>query len=187
LTPEDLVLDSAKLFTGQPLMLYRLARAKYANLSGAGAANVPGRWNRPGQEAIYTSTEMGVPLLERLVHTPKDLIPSNLAMMTISLAGGAWRIEPRGIMQMARNELTGADIWLFPAIAAAKRLFGEPSFIALPRVIAIAVPSVIVPVWNFVLYPRNQLFWHHVTLQNIEPFHFDPRLFPDHTPQEALS
>ena len=83
MTPEDLPLDPEFFLTHQPLTLYRLARARYANLSGMGAAFAPGRWNRLGEEAIYTSTEMGVPLLERLVHTPKDLIPSNLAIMRI--------------------------------------------------------------------------------------------------------
>jgi hypothetical protein len=71
----------------RPLVLYRIARARYANLSGIGAAREPGRWNFPGQEAIYTSTDKGTPQLERLVHTPKDLIPSNLAIMEIQLSG----------------------------------------------------------------------------------------------------
>jgi hypothetical protein len=47
----------------------------------------PGRWNLAGEEAIYTSTEMGVPLLERLAHTSKNVIPSNLAMMKIKISG----------------------------------------------------------------------------------------------------
>lgn len=71
MTREDLQLDPELFLRQQPLTLYRLARARYANLSGVGAAFAPGRWNREGQEAIYTSTEVGVPVLERLVHTPK--------------------------------------------------------------------------------------------------------------------
>ena len=71
MTPDDLALNPDVLRQKQPLILYRLARARYANLSGIGAALYPGRWNQPGQEAIYTSTEVSVPVLERLVHTPK--------------------------------------------------------------------------------------------------------------------
>lgn len=87
MTPEGHELDPGFLFTHKPLTLYRLARARYANLSGVGAALAPGRWNREGEEAIYTSTEIAVPVLERLVHTPKDIIPSNLALMKIRVSG----------------------------------------------------------------------------------------------------
>jgi hypothetical protein len=44
---------------------------------------------------------------------------------------------------------------------------------------------VIVPVWNVVLYPQAVGFWDHVTLEAVEPFEFDPRLFPDNTPVET--
>lgn len=92
MTPEELQLDPKFFLANQPFLLYRLARARYANLSGIGAASAPGRWNRSGEEAIYTSTEMGVPVLERLVHTPKDVIPSNLALMKIRVNGN-WEIQ----------------------------------------------------------------------------------------------
>lgn len=94
MTSEDLELDPAIFLSNHPLTLYRLARARYANLSGIGAAAAPGRWNRPGQEAIHTSTEVGVPVLERLVHTPKELIPSNLALMKIMVRGNCpvWNV-----------------------------------------------------------------------------------------------
>jgi hypothetical protein len=44
---------------------------------------------------------------------------------------------------------------------------------------AVALPSVIVPAWNVVLYPEGTGFWDHVSLETVEPFEFDPRLFPD--------
>jgi len=50
--------------------------------------------------------------------------------------------------------------------------------------LAIARPSVIVPVWNVVLFPAGGGFWDHVALETVEPFEFDPRLFPDNTPIE---
>jgi RES domain-containing protein len=162
LTPDHLSLDPSILFEFRQITLYRLARAKYANLSGAGAAQSPGRWNRPGQEAIYTSTEAGVPLLERLVHTPKDLIPSNLALMKLSLNPN--RLKVCLTLEAAQNE------------------FRNPNF---PPDFAVALPSVIVPVWNVVLYPRMPGFWDNVTLESVDPFDFDPRLFPESTPLEA--
>ncbi len=182
MTPEDQGLDPDFLLTHQPLTLYRLARARYANLSGIGAAFAPGRWNRYGEEAIYTSTEMAVPVLERLAHTSKDLIPSNLAMM---------RIQVSGIWEAHRNALidpnTGGCLWFYRSIAEAKKAFQGPGrmFAVGINPFAVAIPSVIVPVWNVVLYPRGIGFWQHVSLDSVEPFQFDPRLFPENTPGEV--
>jgi len=181
LTPEDLCLDTAFFRKNQPLTLYRLARARYANLSGAGAALYPGRWNRLGQEAIYTSTEMAVPVLERLAHTSKELIPSNLALMKIRVSGN-WEHRKEGLV----DSLTRACLIFHPILANATvafqipQLFGEGL-----NPIAVAVPSTIVPVWNVVLYPQVFGFWDHVTLESVEALKFDPRPVPEHPPLET--
>lgn len=182
MTPEDFVLDDADLLRNQPLILYRLARARYANLSGVGAAQYPGRWNRGGQEAIYTSTEQGVPLLERLAHTPKDLIPANLALMKIRVSGEWVR---QGIYLVDQH--TGDIGVILRTLTAAKKAFNtEHSFgVGMNHPFAIALPSVIVPVWNVVLYPQGDGFWDHVTLESVERFEFDPRLFSEGAASEA--
>jgi RES domain-containing protein len=150
LTPEDRALDPNFFLEHQPLTLFRLARAKYANLSGVGAAQQPGRWNRPGQEAIYTSTEIGVPILERLVHTPKDLIPSNLAIMKIQVSG-EWEFRPDGLM----DPNTNAFVVFYPTLFEARRKFQNilDPFAGDLDIFAVALPSVIASVWNVVLYP----------------------------------
>jgi RES domain-containing protein len=177
LTPEDLALDPEILLRDQPIRLYRVARRKYANLSGAGASLYPGRWNRPEQEAIYTSTEISVPVLERLVHTPKDVIPSNLALMTIQMSG-EWEVHDDELVDVD----TLARLRIFRSLAEAKSGLGPP-FIS--SWYAVALPSVIVPVWNVVLYPENSGFWKHISLESVEPFEFDPRLFPEGAPVEG--
>jgi RES domain-containing protein len=176
LTPDDLQLDPGVFLTLQPLILYRLARMRYANLSGVGAAAFPGRWNRAGKEAIYTSTEVGVPVLERLVHTPKDIIPSNLALMKIRVAGD-WEIHKNALT----DRRSSGCFWLYRSIREARVAFtaGELMFALGMSPFAVAIPSVIVPAWNVVLYPEGTGFWDHVSLESIEPFEFDPRLFPD--------
>lgn len=200
MTPEDLELDLDHLLKSQPLTLYRLARAQYANLSGVGAAYAPGRWNRLGQEAIYTSTEIGVPLLERLVHTPKDLIPANLAMMKIRMAGG-WELAWKDSLMLTYIDgHTKALLAIFKTLGAAKgvmatdgELSGKVYSADIHRgaieiqksCVAVAIPSVIVPAWNVVLYPQVPGFWDHVSLESVEPFEFDPRLFPENTPIES--
>jgi RES domain-containing protein len=180
LTPKGRVLDPQFFLQQKPLTLYRLARARYANLSGIGASLAPGRWNRSGEEAIYTSTEAGVPLLERLVHTSKDLIPSNLALMTIQLSGD-WNVEDD--RRLADRSGSGW-IRLYKSLEEAEYEFPEAWGRMAP--FAIAVPSVIVTAWNVVLYPEAPHFWDHVSLVGVEPFEFDPRLFPERTPAEAV-
>jgi RES domain-containing protein len=155
LTPEDRELDPAFFLNHQPLTLFRLARARYANLSGVGAAVAPGRWNRLGVEAIYTSTEAGVPLLERLVHTPKSLIPSNLALMTLRISGN-WVAADNELIDLR----TDGHIWICRSLAEAKETIPAGLPFGVGRgIFAVAVPSVIVPVWNVVLYPEGRGFW----------------------------
>ena len=181
MTPEDQSLDPDFFLIHQPLTLFRLTKAKYANLSGVGAALAPGRWNSPGQEAIYTSTEIGVPVLERLAHTPKDLIPSNLALMRIRISGH-WEAQRDVLVDLK----TSASLWIYRSVARAKQEFQRvPHFFAVGiNPFAVAVPSVIVPVWNVVLFPQGKGFWEHVSLESVEPFQFDSRLFPENTPVE---
>ncbi len=176
MTPEDWELDKELLFSQSSILLYRLARKKLATLSGTGAALFPGRWNGLGEKALYTSVEQGTTVLERLVHTPKDEIPSDLAMMRIRITG-AW-----SRLQNERNDSrTGGKFWALPSLAQARTAFPLLAGLAGSRnhPFAIAVPSVIVPVWNVVLYPAETGFSDHVTLESIDPFMFDSRLFPD--------
>lgn len=181
MTPEDQSLDPEYFLTHRPLTLFRLAKARYADLSGIGAASSPGRWNRSGEEAIYTSTEIAVPVLERLVHSPKELIPSNLALMRIRVSG-EWEAQKNALI----DPKTSACLWFYRSLAEAKKAFqGAPHIFAVGiNPFAVAIPSVIVPVWNVVLYPKGVGFWEHVSLESIEPFQFDPRLFPEATPEE---
>ena len=170
MTSLDHRLDPNLILTPEQLILYRLARTRYANLSGVGAAAFPGRWNRPGEPAIYTSIEQSTPVLELLAHTPKDTIPSNLSMMKISLFGWPKQSTEVSVIDSLRAATT-TTVW--------SESEDHP--------FAIAVPSVILPVWNVVLYPSAKGFWQHVSLASIEPFTFDPRLFPKGTLAESAT
>ncbi len=156
----------------RPVALYRLTRSRYASLSGAGAAKNPGRWNRSGEEAIYTSHEAACTVLELLSHTRKDLIPSNMTMMKIRL-GGTWIADRYGL----HDKSTGGRITVLKTIFSAYQYFGT-DLVSTERPFAVALPSVVAPSLNVVLYPANRGFWEHVTLESVEPFSFDPRLFP---------
>ena len=179
MTPVDQDLDLALLFQTNPLDLYRLTKMKYASLSGKGAALAAGRWNDIGEEAIYTSIELATTVLERLVHTPKETIPSDLALLKIKVAGNWIR---SGNILLDRS--TSASLTAFTSLADARKAYS-----ALPNpawnCFAIALPSVVIPAWNVILYPQRVGFWNHVTLEAIEPFTYDPRLFPEHAVSES--
>ena len=173
------MLDDGLLFNEGKLTLHRLAQTRHANLSGVGAALYPGRWNRVGQEALYTSINRSLPVLEKLVHTTKTTIPKNLSMMTISVRGN-WEISHRTAKALSRrwvNRDFGVVIDVRRTLTEATEKFqSEPIS---ESVLAIAVPSVIVPEWNVVLFPAVRAYSDLVSLDAIEPFEFDPRLFPE--------
>lgn len=180
MTPEDLSPDNPpfqRLESGDGLVLYRLARAKYANLSGVGAALFPGRWNELGREALYTSTEISLTVLERLVHTPKNLIPSNLALMKIRLKGTLQTVLP----DLAIEFRTNAFFYTCSTLRAAKAGYTQRRF---SNALAVALPSMVSPAWNVVFYPQMIGFWDLVTLEDVQPFDYDSRLFPLSTPTE---
>ncbi len=182
MTALDAVLDERLLFHNNSLILYRLARRKYAGtLSGQGSALYPGRWNTPGEQALYTSVEPAVCVLERLVHTPKNRIPRDLALMKISVSG-TWRHVNSEISE----EVESSAFFLhFSSLHVANRIVQVSHPFHSRATIALAVPSVIVPAWNVVLYPGATSFWEHVGLLSVEPFDYDPRLFPEGTPWES--
>jgi RES domain-containing protein len=141
----------------------------------------PGRWNRSGEEAIYTSTEKSASLLEKMVHTSKDLVPSNLALMNIRISG-QWEAQKNSLIDLK----TSGCLWFYRSLAEAKEAFQSTTHMFAVGIspFAVAVPSVIVPVWNVVLYPKGIGFWEHVSLEGVDRFLFDPRLFPENTPIE---
>jgi RES domain-containing protein len=182
MTPEDQRLDQSILREAGPLKLYRIARSKYANLSGVGAALYPGRWNQLGEEAIYTSTHPSTPVLERLVHTPKDMIPTNLAMMELHFDR---KIVPED--EFERRLQRGSEhSWfvIFPTLKFARENYPGILWTKYSSIVALAVPSVIVPEWNVVLYPQCDRFWDIVSLKSVERFEYDERLFPENTPKQ---
>lgn len=173
MTPVDQRLDPAVLFHHETLHLYRLTKAKYVTLSGIGAALAPGRWNAAGEEAIYTSSQQAGTVLECLVHTPKEKLPSDLALVTLKLTG-MWRFHASTESAYAYET---AQLSALASLREARTAASTPLH-PVTRSFAVAVPSVIVPIWNVVLYPARPGFWKHVAIENVEPFTYDPRLFP---------
>ena len=131
------------------LIVYRLTRRRYSDMTGGGARRVGGRCNYMGVAAVYTSAHVSLAVLEVLVHLDKSEIPDDYVLMGL---------------QMDHREIPEADA------AGAKEMSGSRS------VPVIAVRSIVVPrELNYVLYPDATGLAASVSF--IEPFAFDHRLF----------
>ena len=69
------------------MRVWRVARRGYAALDGEGARRAGGRWNSPGLLVVYTSSALSLAVLELLVHTDPDLVPSDLHAFEIEVPG----------------------------------------------------------------------------------------------------
>ena len=79
----------------------------YSALDGEGARRAGGRWNSPGIPVVYTSSTLSLAVLELLVHTDPDLVPTDLrafeidvpasltpAILDVGTLPANWRVIP---------------------------------------------------------------------------------------------
>jgi len=151
-------------------LAWRLSTPEYATrLDGKGNAERGARWNSPGRGVVYTSFNLSLAVLESLAQLPPSL-RSRLPQLT------AVRIEipddlPRG--ELARSEFPDG----FAGDAGARRCreLGD-AWLATGRLLALAVPSVIVPQeQNLLINPAHAQI-DQVRIVTMEAFRFDDRL-----------
>lgn len=147
--------------------VYRLTRKKYAgSLSGKGAALYPGRWNREGQEVIYTATNRALALVEILVHLPRSIIPKDILLQTIHVP-----------TELATYSISPVDLlsgWNRVPPGPESQLIG--SKLLLDHMIVLAPSAIIQDEWNLLINPHFSDF-SQIGLLSEEPFPFDSRLF----------
>lgn len=138
------------------MILWRIAKAAYGDLSGEGARLHGGRWNSAGRAVVYLAEHPALALLEVLVHldlTP-ELLPDDYVLMEVEAPDGAIPAAPAH-----RPMREAGDLWLQAAKAAFLR-----------------VPSALVPrSHNWLLNPAHEDA-AHVRIKGTEPLAFDPRL-----------
>lgn len=143
------------------MFVYRICRAPYTSLDGEGAKLYGGRWNSPGQPAIYTSHHLSLAALEYLVHVDFDNLPLDLVWLKIEIPDSATLEHFRAtVAPKERDAAAYGDIWL-----RSKRSLG------------LIAPSVVLLVENNVII--NPLHSEASQLQIVatSPFSFDDRLF----------
>ena len=143
--------------------VYRIIRDKYRHdpLSTEGSRLFGGRWNPKGIAVLYATSTPELGLIETLAHAPAIRYEDLPTYWVFSLN------VPDDIRYYKREELPDywqddtyerTQIWLSAWLAAPDRL-------------AVAVPSVLVPLsYNIILHPAHPQFKHiQVLAQEIQP------------------
>lgn len=149
------------------MLVYRLTRAKYKNqLSGKGSAIRGGRWNSPGIEMIYCSTNRSLAMAEVAVHLTIGTLPKDYFMLEIKIPDS---IEPKTIADLPSN-------WnVFPHSSICKDI-GD-TFILDAEELILKVPSAVTQGdFNILINPVHPHF-KKVKIKTAKPYSFDRRLF----------
>jgi len=108
------------------------------DLSGAGAAKSPGRWNDMGQPVLYTAPSIAIAVLETAAHIDDGGLPLNRYLVEITVPDTTW--AAREILDTRKLDITWSAI---PAGRASVEAGSD--WIRQGRTALLVVPSVIVP------------------------------------------
>ena len=119
------------------------------DLSGAGAANSPGRWNDGKELIIYCAPTIAIAVLETAAHVDDSGLPLNRFLIQINVPNDVW----------ARREKIGPaklpPTWAAIPAGRVSIKFGSEWLSSL-RTPILMVPSVIVPEeWASLINPRH--------------------------------
>ena len=145
---------------------FRIVKRRHARhaFDGEGARLAGGRWNSPGQRAVYLSSTLSLAAIETLVHLADDVarldyvyfevsIPTEIAFAQLGGKPKGWRNEPPTSASMRVG-----DRWLRMGASA-----------------LLEVPSAIIPSeTNIILNPAHR-DGNKLRISAARAFRFDPR------------
>ena len=108
------------------------------DLSGAGAAKSPGRWNHAGEAMVYSATAISLAVLETAAHIQDVGLPQNRYLLQINVPDSVWAMREE--IDVALLPSTWAAI---PAGSASASV--GSAWLASLRSPILLVPSVVVP------------------------------------------
>ncbi len=155
------------------MMLWRIAaetrKHPADDLSGAGAASYPGRWNNEKQAVVYAAPTIAIAVLETAAHIDDAGLPLNRFLVRMDVPEHVWK--------QREEVLTTALPITWSAIPAGQGSirFGSDWLSSLRSPILL-VPSVIVPEeWAALVNPMHPLA-RKISAAIIRPFEYS-RLF----------
>jgi RES domain-containing protein len=149
--------------------VFRLTRKKYSNtLSGVGASIHGARWNSPGFEIIYTSSNRALAMAEVAVHLSIDTLPEDFVMLTIEI--------PVDMMMLKSDPQPLSTDWNIFPYTSKTQIIGD-EFIVKGEYYLLQVPSAVVKgEHNLLINPKHPDF-SRIKIAKVEEFTFDRRLF----------
>lgn len=149
------------------MLVYRICKERYASdLSGEGAKQYGGRWNKIGVPLVYTSCFASLAVLELMVHFRREEI--NFPFIITCLEVGA-NFSVLDIKVLPSNWQLSSNANLLHNIAQ--------DWISQDKTVALKVPSAILPVeQNVLLNPRHRDF-KKIKIKWQRKFYFDERFF----------
>ncbi|MFD0863857.1 RES family NAD+ phosphorylase [Sungkyunkwania multivorans] len=150
------------------MVVYRIDREKRKNdlLSGVGAQEYGGRWNKIGTKAIYASQHVSLAYLEVAMHLNMTMsLPTDRILV---------HIEIPNTIKIETLEKLPTDWRRLPYNYETQEIFTR--FCKQERGLVLRVPSVVVPSeYNFIINPIHKDF-KRIKILKTEKFIFDDRL-----------
>lgn len=149
---------------------WRIVKERYADtaFTGDGARRFGGRWNSPGQAAVYTSATRALATLEILAGLGSSTPLSSYVVIPVEF-------EREWIEVVELSELPPA--WNQYPPGPATQQIGD-QWLREMRSVVLSVPSAIVPQeQNHLLNPLHPGF-RGVKIGSAQPFELDPRILP---------
>lgn len=152
------------------MKLWRIAtetRTYPANdLSGAGAAKNPGRWNNDGQAVVYCAPTLAMAVLETAAHINTNGLPLNRFVVCIDVPDSIW--AKRRVVTTSKLPATWRAI---PAGMTSVSL-GSKWWIKNESAV-LQVPSAIVPEESVCLLNSHHVDHAKVSIKVVRAFDFD--------------
>jgi RES domain-containing protein len=145
--------------------LYRIADSRFGPESGEGARLYGGRWNSPGRAVIYTCTSFAGAMLEKLVHTGRQ-IPKHQVCVTFEFP------DELAVTSILEESMPGWG----EADAAVSRRAGDAWLLAAPSAAAL-VPSVVFDIERNALISPAHGDAKRLRVISIDTIRWDDRLF----------
>jgi RES domain-containing protein len=148
--------------------LYRIADSRFSPESGEGARLYGARWNSPGHAVIYACTTYAGAMLEKLVHTGRQIpkhqvcvtfeLPDDLSLTTLDethLIG--WRNDDLRLSSQAGDawlRLAETAILLVPSMVfdVERNALIDPAHPDAARILTLSIESIR---WDDRLFPRS--------------------------------
>lgn len=147
------------------MLLYRITRQSFADLSGDGSRLYGGRWNSEGRAAVYLASSRSLAMLEALVHLDPTNIPDNLCLMQIEVFDDVQELD---LKLLPENWERYDDQYVLKQIGN--------NFLLKKEKLLLKVPSAIVKQeFNFLFNPLHPKAVE-AKIISTEPFIFDSRL-----------